>query len=103
MKNKIIKAALIVAGAFVTSLGLNLFLEPSGIAPGGISGVAVLINKIAGGRIPVGVLTLILNIPLFIAGYKELGKEFIIKSAVGTILYSVMLDEIGRASCRERV
>lgn len=92
MKNKIIKAALIVAGAFVTSLGLNLFLEPSGIAPGGISGVAVLLNKIAGGRIPVGVLTLILNIPLFIAGYKELGKEFIIKSAVGTILYSVMLD-----------
>ena len=92
MKNKVIKAALIVAGAFVTSLGLNLFLEPSGIAPGGISGVAVLINKIAGGRIPVGVLTLILNIPLFIAGYKELGKEFIIKSAVGTILYSVMLD-----------
>lgn len=92
MKNKIIKAALIVAGAFVTSLGLNLFLEPSGIAPGGISGVAVLINKIAGGRIPVGVLTLILNIPLFIAGYKELGKEFIIKSTVGTILYSVMLD-----------
>lgn len=92
MKNKIIKAALIVAGAFVTSLGLNLFLEPSGIAPGGICGVAVLINKIAGGRIPVGVLTLILNIPLFIAGYKELGKEFIIKSAVGTILYSVMLD-----------
>lgn len=81
-----------MAGAFVTSLGLNLFLEPSGIAPGGISGVAVLINKIAGGRIPVGVLTLILNIPLFIAGYKELGKEFIIKSAVGTILYSVMLD-----------
>lgn len=92
MKNKIIKAALIVAGAFVTSLGLNLFLEPSGIAPGGISGVAVLINKIAGGRIPVGVLTLVLNIPLFIAGYKELGKEFIVKSAVGTILYSVMLD-----------
>ena len=92
MKNKIVKAALIVAGAFVTSLGLNLFLEPSGIAPGGISGVAVLINKIAGGRIPVGVLTLVLNIPLFIAGYKELGKEFIVKSAVGTILYSVMLD-----------
>lgn len=92
LKNKIVKAALIVAGAFVTSLGLNLFLEPSGIAPGGISGVAVLINKIAGGRIPVGVLTLVLNIPLFIAGYKELGKEFIVKSAVGTILYSVMLD-----------
>lgn len=92
MKNKIVKAALLVAGAFVTSLGLNLFLEPSGIAPGGISGVAVLINKIAGGRIPVGVLTLVLNIPLFITGYKELGKEFIVKSAVGTILYSVMLD-----------
>lgn len=68
-----------MAGAFVTSLGLNLFLEPSGIAPGGISGVAVLINKIAGGRIPVGVLTLILNIPLFIAGYKEAGERIYYK------------------------
>ena len=75
MKNKIVKAALIVAGAFVTSLGLNLFLEPSGIAPGGISGVAVLINKIAGGRIPVGVLTLVLNIPLFIADIRSWEKN----------------------------
>lgn len=92
LKNKIIKAVLIVAGSFITGLGLNLFLEPNGIAPGGISGIAVLINKLAGGIIPVGALTLGLNIPLFILGYKVLGKEFIIKSAVGTVLYSVMID-----------
>ena len=92
MRNKIIKAVLIVVGSFIAGLGLNLFLEPNGIAPGGISGVAVLLNKLIGGVIPIGVLTLVLNIPLFIAGYKELGKEFIIKSAVGTILYSVMID-----------
>lgn len=92
MRNKIIKAVLIVVGSFIAGLGLNLFLEPNGIAPGGISGVAVLLNKLIGGVIPIGVLTLVLNIPLFIAAYKELGKEFIIKSAVGTILYSVMID-----------
>ncbi|MFR1517766.1 MAG: YitT family protein [Clostridia bacterium] len=92
MKNKMIRAVLIVAGSFIAGLGLNLFLEPNGIAPGGISGVAVLIDKLAGGAVPVGALTLVLNIPLFIVGYKELGKAFILKSALGTILYSVMID-----------
>lgn len=92
MKNKVIKAILIVGGSFIAGLGLNLFLEPHAIAPGGISGVAVLINKLVGGSIPIGVLTLVLNIPLFIIGYRELGKEFIVNSAVGTVLYAVMID-----------
>ena len=92
MKNKLIKASLIVVGSFIASLGLNLFLEPNSIAPGGISGIAVLISKVFGGKIPIGVLTLVLNIPLFILGYKELGKKFIVNSMIGTILYSVMID-----------
>lgn len=92
MKNKLIKASLIVVGSFIASLGLNLFLEPNSIAPGGISGIAVLISKVFGGIIPIGVLTLVLNIPLFILGYKELGKKFIVNSMIGTILYSVMID-----------
>lgn len=90
---KIIKnLLLIICGSFVAGVGLNLFLEPFGIAPGGLSGVAVLISHIAGDIIPVGLLTFLLNIPLFIPGYKYLGREFILKSVVGTVMFSVAID-----------
>lgn len=92
MKKTIKKAILITAGAFVAALGLNLFLEPHSIAPGGVSGVAVLIHQLAGGKISVGILTILLNVPLFLLGYRELGKTFVFKSIVGTVLYSVMID-----------
>lgn len=90
---KIIKnLLLLICGSFVAGVGLNLFLEPFGIAPGGLSGVAVLISHIAGDIIPVGLLTFILNIPLFIPGYKYLGREFILKSVIGTVMFSVAID-----------
>ena len=90
---KIIKnLLLIICGSFVAGVGLNLFLEPFGIAPGGLSGVAVLISHIAGDKIPVGLLTFLLNIPLFIPGYKYLGREFLLKSVIGTVMFSVAID-----------
>ena len=90
---KIIKnLLLLICGSFVAGVGLNLFLEPFGIAPGGLSGVAVLISHIAGDIIPVGLLTFLLNIPLFIPGYKYLGREFILKSVIGTVMFSVAID-----------
>lgn len=90
---KIIKnLLLLICGSFVAGVGLNLFLEPFGIAPGGLSGVAVLISHIAGDIIPVGLLTFLLNIPLFIPGYKYLGRDFILKSVIGTVMFSVAID-----------
>ena len=90
---KIIKnLLLLICGSFVAGVGINIFLEPFGIAPGGLSGVAVLISHIAGDIIPVGLLTFLLNIPLFIPGYKYLGREFILKSVIGTVMFSVAID-----------
>lgn len=92
MKKIIKNLLLIICGSFVAGVGLNLFLEPFGIAPGGLSGVAVLISHITGDKIPVGLLTFLLNIPLFIPGYKYLGREFILKSVIGTVMFSVAID-----------
>lgn len=92
MERTFTKALLILTGALVAGLGINLFLEPIGIAPGGISGIAVVISYIFRGKLPVGVLTFILNLPLFIIGYKYIGRQFILKSVIGTALFSFMLD-----------
>lgn len=92
MERNFTKAVLILTGALVAGLGINMFLEPMGIAPGGISGIAVVISYIFRGKLPVGVLTFILNLPLFIIGYKYIGRHFILKSVIGTALFSFMLD-----------
>lgn len=92
MERTFTKAVLILTGALVAGLGINMFLEPMGIAPGGISGIAVVISYIFRGKLPVGVLTFILNLPLFIIGYKYIGRQFILKTVIGTALFSFMLD-----------
>lgn len=92
MERTFTKAVLILTGALVAGLGINMFLEPIGIAPGGISGIAVVISYIFRGKLPVGVLTFILNLPLFIIGYKYIGRQFILKTVIGTALFSFMLD-----------
>ena len=66
------KILLLLLGAIIAGISFNLILIPGDIAPGGVSGIAVIINMLTKGLIPVGTLTAILNIPLFIAGYKVL-------------------------------
>lgn len=92
MKKIAVKIILIIFGSALAGIGLNLFLIPNNITPGGLSGLAMLISTISGGILPVGILTLVLNLPLFIIGYKVLGKNFTINSVLGTVAFSVFID-----------
>ncbi|HHU48195.1 MAG TPA: YitT family protein [Clostridiales bacterium] len=83
---------LIVLGCLLTALSFNFFFIPNQIAPGGLSGIATVLYHIFG--FPVGVTTLVLNIPLFIAGIRQLGGHFGIRTLLGTILISVFIDLI---------
>jgi len=82
----------ITAGSLITALGLVLFLVPNKIAAGGVSGLATVIHYVFGW--PVGLLILILNVPLFLAGLKVLGWNFGIKTLYGTIILSVFTDAL---------
>lgn len=79
-----------ILGCAVYSVALNCFIEPNSLVIGGFSGIAVIIKYLFG--LPVGALIFALNIPVFFAGYKIIGKEFIIKSAIATALMSVLID-----------
>ncbi len=81
---------LTITGAFIAAFSLVVFLLPYGFAPGGVSGIAIVINSLTKGIVPVGATVVVMNIPLFIMGYIKLGKKFIVKSIAGTILYSVV-------------
>ena len=80
----------IVVGAAIYAAGFQFFLYPNAISTGGLTGVAMIVNFLTG--LPVGVMTIVLNIPLFIFSWKKFGLHFIIASLVGTILASVMVD-----------
>ncbi|HOJ11896.1 MAG TPA: YitT family protein [Clostridiales bacterium] len=83
---------LIIIGSIITAAGINIFLVPNKIAPGGVSGIATVIYYLSGGGFPVGIIMLILNIPLFIMGTKYIGKRFIVRTFFGTILLSAIID-----------
>ena len=74
-------------------LGANaypLFLVPNAIAPGGLTGIATILNALFG--TPVGSVSLIMNIPLFLIGYRAMGRVFAFRSLVATILFSLLID-----------
>ncbi|WP_372339159.1 YitT family protein [Cohnella sp. WQ 127256] len=71
-------------GAFSIAVSFNLFLLPNRIASGGVSGISIILNTLT--QIPPAYTQWALNIPLFIAGVLVLGKQFGIKTAVGSIV-----------------
>lgn len=83
----------ITLGTMFLSVGLFLFLGPNTIAPGGVTGFAIILKKITG--IEVFITNLVINIPLFLLGLKLLGKKFGAKTAYGTLMLSFFLFLVG--------
>ena len=82
----------IVLGCMVGGAAYPLFLVPNNIAPGGLTGVATILNYLFG--VPVGVTSLLLNLPLFLIGYRAMGRTFVIRSFVAMVLFSLAIDLI---------
>ena len=80
-----------VIGSAMFALGFSLFLEPHGMSPGGISGLAmVLVHLLRIGS--VGTLSILINLPLFLLGGLKIGKRFFFGSLIGMVLSSVLID-----------
>lgn len=67
-----------------------IFTAPNNIAPGGLTGIGTLLNYLF--SVPIGTFILVMNVPLFLIGYKTLGKGFILKTVIGTVFTSVFID-----------
>ncbi len=80
----------IAAGVLLCSMAYNMFLIPNEIAPGGFTGIGQLISHATGW--PVGTITLILNIPLFLLSARSLGVSFGVRSLAATVGLSLAMD-----------
>ena len=67
--------ALLVIGNAMFALGFNLFLLPNSLNVGGLSGIAMILQRVLG-KGGIGLYTAVMNVPLFVIGYKRLGRGF---------------------------
>jgi uncharacterized membrane-anchored protein YitT (DUF2179 family) len=90
------KAALLMdlaydlAGSLLYAIGTLLFVAPSNIAPGGASGIAIMLNYLF--ALPIGTTTFILNIPLLLLALRFLGRPFTFKTLRTLLISTVITD-----------
>lgn len=82
-----------IAGGMIYSVAVLLFLAENEISPGGLTGIATILNYLF--SLPIGTVVFILNIPLLAAGFIRFGGVFIAKTAVATAVMSLTLDISG--------
>ena len=81
-----------ILGALIQAVGVWCFVEPCRIAPGGASGIALLPNDLI--HIPVGTLTLLVNIPLLIASWMLLDRKMTVRTIRTVVIMTVCLDYV---------
>ena len=92
IRAEIVRYLLITLGCVLLGAGIALFLDPNSIAPGGISGVAIILNKFI--PLNTGLLIFLLNIPLLLIGLIKFGKQFLFNTVYATIMLSLATDLI---------
>lgn len=89
---KAVRAVLLITvAAFVYAISFVWCFDPNGIAFGGITGLAQIINKLFP-VIPVGVTVIVLNIPLFLLGWRLIGGKLLVSSLYAMFISSVFID-----------
>jgi len=78
-----------VVGLCISAVGVNGFLRQAHLLSGGVTGLATVINYLTG--INVGLMTFLINVPIFVFGFIYLKKEFCIMSMLNMIIYSFIL------------
>ncbi|MBQ3378513.1 MAG: YitT family protein [Clostridia bacterium] len=81
---------LIFLGGASFALAFNIFLRPAHVVPGGLTGVAALMNYLW--DLPAGGLVLLMNVPLYIAAAKKMGVYFTLRTFAATLVMSFFID-----------
>lgn len=83
----------VAIGALIYAISFCWCYDVNQIGFGGVVGIAQIINRFAP-SIPIGMLTLAFNIPLFLLGWRLIGRRFLVTSLFATLLGSLLIDGI---------
>lgn len=88
----IIRYICITLGCLLYAIAIALFLDPNNLAPGGVSGIAIVMKEFFPMLPGVGMLILIFNIPIMLLGIWKFGIKFILSSVYTLVVSSIMID-----------
>ncbi len=87
--NIIISFFMLTLGAIIAAYSLETFLIPNTILDGGVTGISIIISKLL--SIPLGILVFLLNVPFIYIGFKNMGKDFLVRAIYSMIIFSISL------------
>ena len=93
MARKLKSYAIIALGSVIYALAFDWFVAPNQIAMGGVTGLAQIVNALVP-VLPVGVLSILVNVPLFLAGWRLLGGRLLVSSLYAMAVSSLAIDVI---------
>ena len=80
------KLVVIAVASIIYAVGISLFLDPNNLAPGGVTGISVILNRLTGA--PTGTIYFLINIPIVILGIWKFGFQFMGKTAFAVMMTS---------------
>lgn len=81
---------LLTVGALLTAFAFAAFFVANDIAPGGVTGIATVLSSVTG--LNVGLLSFLINVPLFAVGWRRVGVRFAVRSFISMLLLSLFID-----------
>ena len=91
---KVLGYVLMTLACFCYAVGISLFVEPNNIASGGVTGIAIILNKAVGGS--TGIWFFVINIPILLIGMWKFGFKFLMSTVYCTTIISVFTDLLSR-------
>lgn len=91
-KNIVTRYLVLTAAAFIYAVAISLFLDPNNIAPGGVTGVSILVNRFV--NIPTGTVNLLLNVPIVALGLWKFGWRFITSTMYALFMITVFMNTL---------
>lgn len=86
---KFSEVIILMIGCLFMAISINMFLNPHNIAPGGLTGVSIIINTLTG--LPIWMINVLFDIPLFLFAFRILGKKDATKTLLGIIFLTASL------------
>ncbi len=91
---RVLDYGVMTVAAAIYGIAIGLFLDPNRLAPGGVAGTAVILNRLL--PLATGTLILIMNVPIFLFGLWKFGLRFMISTFYSTTLASLCINFFGR-------
>ncbi len=96
MKKKAVKNlknyVILTAAAVIYAVAISLFLDPNNIAPGGVTGISILVNRFT--KIPTGTVNMMINIPIVLLGFWRFGWRFICSTMYVLALITIFINSL---------